>query len=129
MHIKLSNSEETNDLLPTFDEEPDTQSYNIHMDDPEELISIRDLCNDIIGECTFEINSGGPIDYYQEALESLQNGKHKIFSCWPSSEDLGVEIEEGPLDRAKLDDNDEAELDCADESTSFEIQLPGICIT
>ena len=78
--VSVHCSKQTNNLLPMFDKEPNTQSFNTHMNDPEKLISIHDLYNNIIAECTFEINLGGPIDYYQEALESLQNGEHKSFS-------------------------------------------------
>ena len=96
------------------------------MSDPKELLSIRDLCNDIIGERTFQIDADGPVDYYQEALESLQNGEHKFFTCRSSSEELGIETVEGLTDGVEPDDNDETEGDRADEDTLFGIDLPGI---
>ena len=126
-----SDSQVTNDTLPTFNEQLDAQSYDqsgvdIQMSDPEELLSIRDLCNDIIGERTFRIDADGPVDYYQEALESLRNGEHKFFTCRSSSEELGIETVEGLTDGVEPDDNDETEGDRADEDTSFGIDLPGI---
>lgn len=126
-----SGSQVTNNALPTFYEQIDAQSYDqsgvdIQMGDPEELLSIRDLCNDIIGERTFRIESEDPVDYYQEALESLRNGEHKFFTCRSSSEELGIETVEGLTDGAEPKDNDETEGDSGDEDTSFGINLPGI---
>lgn len=130
-----TDSEVTNDTLPTFYEQPDAQPYDqsgvdIQMGDPEELLSIRDLCNDIIGERTFRIESEDPVDYYQEALESLRNGEHKFFTCRSSSEELGIETVEGLTGGAEPEDDDETEDETegarADEDTSFGINLPGI---
>ena len=81
-----SDNQVTSDALPMFNKQLDAESYDqsrfdIQMGDPKELLSIRNLCNDIIGERTFQIDAEGPVDYYQEALESLQNGEHKFFTC------------------------------------------------
>ena len=53
-----SDNQVTNDALPMFNEQLNAQSYdqsgfNIQMGDPKELLSICNLCNNIIGECTF----------------------------------------------------------------------------
>ena len=128
-----SDNQVTNDALPMFNKQLDAQLYNqsrfnIQMGDLKELLSIRDrdLCNNIIGECTFWIDAEGPIDYYQEALESLWNREHKFFTCRSSSEELGIKTVEGLTDGVEPDDNNETEGDRADEDTSFGINLPGI---
>ena len=71
------------------------------------------------------VESDGPIDYYQEVLESLWNGDHKSFSCQSSSNELGIEDEEGLTSRVELDDNNDTKS-CMDEST-FSINFPGMC--
>ena len=60
-----SDNQVTSDALPTFNKQLDAQSYNqsgfdIQMGDPKELLSICDLCNDIMGEHTFQIDAEGP---------------------------------------------------------------------
>ena len=89
------------------------------MDDSEDTSFIHDIRSTIIGERTFIIESECAVDYYQEALESLQNEEHQTFTCWPSSEELGIEAEEGLIDGpGSCDDNIDVS-DCVDESDSF----------
>ena len=89
------------------------------MDDSEDTSFIHNIRSTIIGECTFIIESEGAVDYYQEALESLQNEEHQTFMCQPSSEELGIEMEEGLIDGpGSCDDNIDAS-DCVDKSNSF----------
>ena len=98
-----------NNSLPTFSEQLDPQWYD--QDDINSDIQIDP--------------SDGPIDYYQEALESLQNGDHKFFLCQSSSDELGIETEEGLTNEVELDNNNGAKSYCADESPFF-INLPGM---
>ena len=92
-----------NDSLPTFSKQLNPQLYD--QDDINLDIQIDP--------------SDGPIDYYQEALESLWNGDHKFFSCQSSSDELGIETEEGLTNKVELDDDNSAKSYCADESPFF----------
>ena len=89
------------------------------MDDSEDTSFIHNIWSTIIGERTFVIESEGAIDYYQEALESLQNEEHQIFTCQSSSEELGIKMEEGLIDRPGSCDNNIDVSYCVDKSNSF----------
>ena len=89
------------------------------MDDSEDTSFIHDIWSTIIGEHTFIIESEDAVDYYQEALESLQNEEHQTFTCRPSSEELGIKTEEGLIDGPGSCDNNIDVSDCVNKSNSF----------
>ena len=128
----LSGIDEAMEVSNPVDGQLDMHSYNqddvdmpvgdtedTPMDDSEDTSFIHNIQSTIIGERTFVIESEGAVDYYQEALESLQNEEHQTFTCRPSSEELGIEAEEGLIDGpGSCDDNIDVS-DCVDESNSF----------
>lgn len=67
--------------------------HDVSMADPEPL-SFGDLLGSNFGHCTYTVGDG-PHNYFQEAVESLQNGEYQ-FSSRPLtlSEELGLETEE-----------------------------------
>lgn len=108
----LTSFEETPNTSPATGAEPDAQSYDQshiddHMEGQEELVSFQDFFNDMIGERTFDVGPQIPVDYYEEALASLQNGDQQFTASTPSSEELGIETEEGNMDRNESHDVDE----------------------
>jgi hypothetical protein len=88
---------------------------DVPMDDLEPL-SFGDLLGSTFGDRTYTI--GEAHDYFQEAVDILQNGEHQFFFSCPLNlrgEELGLETEEGSFGRK----DEEVEVD------AFGINIPG----
>ena len=97
------------------------------IDDLEETISICDICNTIVGECTFVIEPEGTVNYYQEALERLWDDHDQFFIHQPSSEEMGIKMEEDLIDDGLgSSGNDDGASDCVDKNNSFVFDFVGI---